>query len=52
MPINLFKYAIALIATAVILFVSARVILKTLKKAGILKKKQWKENKEEEPPLE
>ena len=51
MPINLFKYAIALIATAVILFVSARMILKALKKAGILKGKQWKKNKEEQQPL-
>ncbi len=52
MPVNLLKYGIALIATAVILYFSARLILTKLKKAGIIKGKQWKEIEEEKPPLE
>lgn len=52
MPVNLLKYGLALIATAVIIFFSLRLALFKLKQYGILKGKKWKKDKEEKPPLQ
>ncbi len=60
MPVNLLKYGLALIATAVIIFFSVRIALKALKKGGYIKgfniskskRWKWKKDKEESPPLE
>ncbi len=40
MPINLLKYGLALISTAIILFFATRVAMRAMKKAGWIGKKK------------
>ena len=47
MPMNLFKYGIALISIVIIVYFCARVITAKLKKAGILKQVRLRKKDEQ-----